>query len=470
MHDIKDKSSPHAGGEEWRDMEVAGVYEPDDRALAAARRNIERIRQRDVTLRLVDRAGEPLVDLPVKIELGRHDFPFGDNLWKLDMMHRDGLWDTPAAAAHRQRFAEVFNAANALCYWTERPRNHAPKTEDQQGNVQYEHFARCVEWARGEGMVVKGHPLFWSIPKCIPDWLKRYDYDTQMKFVEVRVRSLVARFRDKVTLWDAVNEALWEPAFRNLPDRHWPHIEPTEAMVEYIAPVLRWAREESPAATLTVNDYGLEPGRRKDLCAKDGTVVTDALQRQRFVALANALREAGAPADALGLQAHTSGFLGGSQWHGIWDEMSAAATPLHITEFWVPRDIAIDDEDEREAMKAAYACDVLTLAFGHPAIEAFFFWGFMGQSIRWDRRGSGGSNSGHDLLPMFEAVRGLIHDEWATCVKAKTDAQGVVEFRGFTGDYTVSYPAAGPASAGPERALPITVAGQSSNELTLTAI
>ena len=48
-------------------------------------------------------------------------------------------------------------------------------------------------------MQVKGHPLFWSIPKCVPDWVLKYDYATRMKFAEVRVRNLVAAQRGQIT-------------------------------------------------------------------------------------------------------------------------------------------------------------------------------------------------------------------------------------------------------------------------------
>lgn len=450
-------------------MEAAGVYHPDDASLTRAKDNITRLRQRDVTLRLTDRQGNPLAGLPVEVLHRQHDFPFGDNLWSLDTMHRDGQWDTPRADAWRRRFAEVFNTANALCYWTERPRNHGPKTEDQQGFPQYEHFARCVEWALGEKLQVKGHPLFWSIPKCVPEWVKRYDYETQMKFVEVRVRSMVARFKGRVSLWDAINEALWEPAFKNLPERDWPHIEPTDALVEYISPVLRWAREEDPTTTLTLNDYGLEPGRKELFSKQTGQRVDDQLQRQRMVELANALRAVGTPPDALGLQAHTSGFLNGAQWHGIWDELAEAGLPLHITEFWVPRDIAVEDEQEREAMKAAYARDVLTLAFGHPAIEAFFFWGFMGQAIQWGAKGT--TSSGHELLPMFDAVHDLIHETWQTRAKLVTDDEGVVRFRGFTGAYELMYQPTGSDTApmmGMDFAIPRANRGQHALHIAIT--
>ena len=182
----------HAGGEEWQGMQRGARYDPDADAgvIAAARANIEKIRKRDVELRVTDAAGRPLADMPVEIVQKRHGFCFGDQLWHLDRLYRFGQGDTDGARYFKLRFSDVLNAANALCYWTERPRNDGPKMEDIQGHPSLEGFHRCVDWAAGEGLTVKGHPLFWSIPKCVPDWVKRYDYETRMKFAEVRVRPI----------------------------------------------------------------------------------------------------------------------------------------------------------------------------------------------------------------------------------------------------------------------------------------
>lgn len=427
-----------AGGEEWRRMEKEGVYRPDDAALAASKQSIQKIRMRDVTLRLVDRAGRAVANAPIEVVQEEHAFPFGENLWMLDTLYRTGMWDHDRGRYFRLRLREVFNTVNALCYWTERPRNDGPKTEDIQGEPKYEGFARCVEWARGEGMQVKGHPLFWSIPKCVPEWVKRYDYETQMKFVEVRIRTLVSRFRGKVGTWDVVNEALWEPAFKHLPMRDWPHLETTQNMADYIEPVIRWARDEDPEALFVLNDYGLEGGGFKTPpVAKDGTEVTAELQRKRMLELVAELGKRGCAPGAIGLQSHTGGFLDKATEVELFDQMAASGLPVQITEFWTPK-IGRDDmpAEEKDEILGQYACDFLTHAFGHPAVEAFFFWGFMSRAIRWDENPA---KSGHELKPMFHRVKQLINEEWTTRHELRTDGEGVVRFRGYFGRHALRY-------------------------------
>lgn len=436
-------------GEEWKAMdETRGGYRPDETLISAAKANIEKIRKRDVTLRVTDRNGKPLANQTVEVVQTKSSFAWGDNLWGLDTMYRFGEFNQDRAKYWKLRFTEMLNAANALCYWTERPRNDGPKTEDIQGDPQMEGFAACVDWANSEKMFVKGHPLFWSIQKCVPDWVKRYDYETQMKFAEVRIRNIVARFKGKVTYWDAVNEPMWEPAFKNLAQRNWPHVDPISDIADYIEPVLRWCRDEDPDACFVVNDYGMEQNKGQEKAgptAADGTVVTAAFQRKRFVALMKELIARGSPPSAVGLQSHTGGWLDHAVQIEVYDEIASSGLPVHITEFWADAkhlEKAGVPEDVIQQTTADYITNYMTVAYGHPAIEAFFFWGLMGRAIKWRERSS------HDLTVIYDRVKDLLKRQWMTRETLKTDGEGVVKFRGFFGDYALRHVMSGKTSTG----------------------
>ncbi|HYE05524.1 MAG TPA: endo-1,4-beta-xylanase [Planctomycetota bacterium] len=427
-------------GEEWKAMDATlRRYDPRDASdiVARARRGIEAHRKRDVELRVVDGEGRALPHVALAVQQTRHEFPFGDQLWDLDAMVRFGEQDLDRCRAWRRRFADVLTSANALCYWTERPRNDGAKSEDRQGEQRLDGFAWCVDWARSEGLTVKGHPLFWPVPKAVPAWVARYDHATRMTFLEARVRSLVARFKGKVGIWDAVNEQLWEPAFKNLDQREWPHLDPVPDLADSIAPVLRWARDEDPDATFLVNDYGLEadpetgPPRHRD-----GTPVTARLQRQRMLALVDELAKCGSAPDGIGLQSHTGGWLDHREQSALYDEMASSGLPVHITEFWadtrhldgkLPR-------EEIDRLQAEYIANYLTCAFGHVSVDSFFFWGFMGAGVRWH-----GERSGHDITPTYERVLDLLTRQWRTSVAITTDSDGIARFRGFFGDYAIRF-------------------------------
>lgn len=430
-------STSHWWGEEWRSFPGERPTETpaDEDIVRRAWENIEKYRKRNGALRLMDVQGRPLAHVPVEIELRRHAFLFGSEVWEWDALIRDGRGESDRARAWTRRFTEIFNASTNLCYWTERPRNDASKTEDRQGEPRLENFAETVETCLARGLTAKGHPLFWSIPKCIPDWARRYDPATMMKFAEVRVRGLVARFRGRVRLWDAVNEPLWEAAPDHLAQRRWPHIEPISALADYIAEVLRWCREEDPEALFLVNDYGLEGGDEMAREGSDGSRVTPATQRRRYLELFAELERRGAAPDAMGLQSHTAGWISPAAQWAVYDELAEAGRPLHITEFWASlgdAPPACTTIEEKRKAQAKYVAQYLTCAFGHPAVEAFFFWGFMKDAILWLD-----SLSSHEPAPLYEAVRHLIGDEWHTHQRAETDAEGRISFRGFAGEYAV---------------------------------
>jgi GH35 family endo-1,4-beta-xylanase len=265
-----------------------------------------------------------------------------------------------------------------------------------------------------------------------------------------------------VSLWDAINEPLWEPAFRNLPHRHWPHLDPVDEIADYVEPVLRWARDEDPDACYLVNDYGLQADSlHGPPVAADGTQATAQLQRKRFLELIQCMRERGVPPNAIGLQSHTGGWIDPATQTAVYDEMASAGLPLHITEFGASTS-HLEQEGELppqavDEMQADYAANYLTCAFGHPAIEAFFFWGFMGEAIRW------GGGSSHEPKPMFTRIRDLIQKEWTTREELATDAEGRVRFRGFLGDYALRYPLPGGTKVGVsfsvnrQQAMPLTI-------------
>jgi hypothetical protein len=90
-------------------------------------------------------------------------------------------------------------------------------------------------------------------------------------------------------------------------------------------------------------------------------------------------------------------------------------------------------QEQIDQLQAEYVGNFLTVAFGHPAVESFFFWGIMNSAIRWrDDR-----SSAHDLTPLYRRIDELINREWITRESLQTDGDGVVRFRGFLGEYSL---------------------------------
>lgn len=417
---------------------------------------IQKIRMRDIEIQVFDRLGNPLKNHSVEVLLNKHAFLFGDCNPGMDSLFRQGSATAEKLEVYRKVFASTLNAVNSTCYWTERPRNNMAKTEAFQGEYKLDGFADTVDWGNANGLTVKGHPLFWTVPKAVPDWMSKYDYPTQLKFLEVRLRSMVGRFKGKVKLWDAVNEMLWEPSLKNLASRNWPHLESLDNMAEYISFVLRICREEDPDAKFLLNDYGLEKNHNEKaqlaandndpnaaqesgVRAKDGTIVNARLQRKRYLELVKRLREIGQSPSAIGLQGH-SGAVTAAEQIAFYDEMAQAGLPLHITEFWAhPSDFGNAflklPPKEQDQQIADYVKQFLTNAFAHPAIESFFFWGFMGMATTWPENDS----PVYEEKPVLQTIKDLIHKEWYTHEILNTNSNGIVKLKGFFGDYSLRY-------------------------------
>ncbi len=422
-------------------------YDPSSFAveLDSARSRIRKIRCQDAELFLVDYEGRPIPNLRVEVIQNRSSFCWGDQLWGLDALLRNGFADSDRVRHFTRRFTECLNSANCLTYWTEAPRNDGPKHMEFQGEDRMDGFAAQVDWAIANGLVPKGHPIFWSIDKAYPEWLKRYPMETQWKFIEVRVRNLVSRFKGKVKLWDVVNEPMWEAAPKNLPHRNWPHLESVDDICEYVIPVLRWAREEDPDARFIVNDYGMElDSDGHTIQDKSGKVITAKMQRDRFTALFKRLRDDGACPDGLGMQAHTGSWMDPATQNRILDEFSEARVPLHYTEFWADNKHLLAaglDPGVADEMRAEYVANVMTVAFAHPAVESFYFWGELTRGFRFksDHNSDGLPSSSHTPSAVYWRVQELLRKEWMTRETLTSDSDGRVRFRGFYGDYSLRY-------------------------------
>ncbi len=423
-----------AGGEEWRNVrELQGAYDPAnwDQAVQTARGRIADLRTRECELQLRDRTGRPLADRVVSVEQVAADFDWGFCGWGMLNQLEEGRFHL-ARNQHRIRLdCELFNSINLMHYWAEQHCDKAPQSEEYQGHISYDVLDRAVDWALGHGLRAKGHPIYWPCAKGLPAWLAKYDPDTRRRFLEVRVRQLVSRFRGRISVYDAVNEMMWEPTIAHTEDRHWPHLEPIADIADEAAAVIGWAREEDPDARYILNDYSMELGNTDEVPVptNTGDKTTRDAQVRRFADMAQLLVERGQAPDHLGVQslpAHwdrlavlpaTLDFLG-----------ETTGLPLFITEARTNPGFLHEaglPEDEVLERLAEYAEAVVTIAFGNPHLDGFYFWG---DWRRVDRRGRQGS-------AVYDRLYGLLRKRWWTREELLTDAEGVLRFRGFTGDY-----------------------------------
>jgi endo-1,4-beta-xylanase len=217
------------------------------------------------------------------------------------------------------------------------------------------------------------------------------------------IHTVVGRYKEKVQVWDVVNEALADGNGTNvLRNSLWLEI----IGPDYIAKAFQFAHEADPRATLRYNDYGLE----------------NPAKRRRLIQLIRELQQQQVPVHAIGSQAH----LNVSTTFAIMDdaltEMRALGLPIHITELDVNTaqagqratgaDVAanaatIEGGQVQEAdrkLSDAYAAVFHAFLKHRDQVKLVTFWG-VNDAVSWRSNGRPLLFDGNDLpKPAFDAV------------------------------------------------------------------
>lgn len=386
----------------------------EDELLQGAAQRIEEHRKSDVTIVVVDAAGQPLKDVDVTVEQTRHAFLFGCNIFQF------GRFPNPHdEESYRSEFAALWNYATLPFYW--------PSYEFEPGHPQYDRTEQVAHWCRDQNITTKGHPLAWNYfePRWLPD-----DLQEVRRLQMQRITDCVTRFHDLVDIWDVVNEATHferEDLSKRAPKltRLWTEM----GRVPFVNECFRQARAANPQATLLLNDYRVDAAYVQLI----QDVTQEAAQR---------------PFDVIGIQSHMHGGVWSNE--KIWEvceRFAPLGAPLHFTELTV-----LSDEPGGEARKdgtswlstpageARQAQDVVriyTMLFSHPAVQAITWWDFSDRNA-WQNAPAG--ILGKDLKPKaaYTALKDLIRNQWWTRAHLTTDADGRGTIRGFHGDYKVT--------------------------------
>lgn len=157
-----------------------------------------------------------------------------------------------------------------------------------EGNFTYGTADQMVNFAIDNGMQVRGHALVWH--RQTPSWVFNGTRDQVLARMQNHIREVMQHFKDRVKVWDVVNEAIMDDGSYRTNDE----VEDQRsgwygALGEsYIAEAFKAARAADPEAKLFYNDYyNYHPARREAI----------------FNMLKDLL-DAGVPVDGVGLQAH----------------------------------------------------------------------------------------------------------------------------------------------------------------------
>ncbi len=395
--------------------------------LRQANLNVEKYRKADAAISFHKKTGEPVKNTTVIIEQKTHDFLFGNIIFPLIGVLEKYDREIYRPKLFQKRFKDVFNFAIFPFYWS--------SYEKTPARPEWRKLIPVLQWCKENGITAKGHPLAWVEKGGTPTWL--YDLPTKLaeELLKARITRIAKGFKDQIDIWDVVNEPThtitWSEVMEKPYGQRYTSI-PIKKIADWVEKCYRWAHQANPQATLIMNDYE--------------QIVSDFIPdtRQRFYDLAAELKERGTPLNGLGLQAHAKEY-----WYSpkeIWDTLNfyeKLGYPLHITEF-IPQSSGNNIKGNSKKGKwtkqaqAEFAEQFYRVCFGHPAVVSINWWGLSDRYIWSERPGGGLIDENYQPKPAYNKIENLIKKEWMTKLSMKTNDDGLINFRGFYGNYKIT--------------------------------
>ncbi len=159
-------------------------------------------------------------------------------------------------------------------------------TEPKEGEFSWEAADRIANFARENGIKLRGHCLMWH--SQIGEWMLGDNPTKEVFYQRMKnhIQAVVSRYKDVVYCWDVVNEAMTDD--KNAVDPYRQSAMYKLCGDEFIAKAFQFAREADPKALLFYNDYN----------------ECDPVKSQRIFNMVKAMKQAGVPIDGIGMQGH----------------------------------------------------------------------------------------------------------------------------------------------------------------------
>lgn len=382
--------------------------------------NIEKYRKADACVQVVDASGAPVTDAKVSLRQDTHDFIFGCNGLMVG-----GLGDQEEV--YQESFARLFNLVTTTLCWAE--------TEFEPDTFRFEEgvkeifrrppIDRMIAFAKKYNLKLKGQPLFCE--RWCPAWSSKEpeELKKQIKNYFCKVAEHCGEHLDIV---DVINEAFCAP--RRSPD--FPLLDEEFSMID-------WAFEAVK---------GVFP-EHVDLELNEASHVNDRLTEQYYQA-AKRLMDKKLPIKSLGIQYHMFTPEAGmahlrDEKRGLSDILPAyerfnqLGLPLFISEVTIPSTFE-GTRQQGEALQAEMARNLYRLWFSIENMAGIIYWNFK-DGLAWQTEGDCLGclmDQNFKEKPSYHALYQLIRREWMTNHHALSDENGMVQLRGFKGEYTVT--------------------------------
>jgi endo-1,4-beta-xylanase len=229
-----------------------------------------------------------------------------------------------------------------------------------QNQWNFEPADKIVDFAKENGMDVRGHSLVWH--NQLPDWLNNLKGEELGTAMENHITETVGHFKGEVKSWDVVNEAVdvssnGEDGYRKTPFYN-------ELGEDYIARAFYAADAADPDAELVLNDFNVAGMNDKS---------------DKLYELVKSLKAEGVPIDAVGIQAHFSANDGNlptpDEIQENLQRFADLGVDIHVTELDVGQKAGSEEQEQ------AYHDYVQAFA-SNPAVKSISTWG-VGDADSW---------------------------------------------------------------------------------------
>ncbi len=401
-----------------------------------AAEGIEKYRKGDATFKVVDKNGNTLPNVKVKVSQSGHEFRFGANIFMLDEL------ETPEKnEIYKKTFPEFFNMATLPFYWN--------SIEPVKGSPRYhigcEKMYRrppidlCIDFCREHNIEPREHALAYE--QWFPEWLKGASTEEVKTELERRYREVSELYADKIPTIEVTNEMFWAKGSTDF------FTDP-----DYVNFCFKLARKYFPNNILCINEATEFIWKEaEDSNGKYYDYVKENIEK-------------GAPIDAIGLQYHmfyraeheygaTRRTYDPENLYRTLDRFGAFGKDIHLTEITIP---AYTDSPEDEELQAQIVENLYTIWFSHPKMTQIVYWNIVdGYAHVWGadpvkiRETQGNMAIGENYFrggllrfdmspkPAFNRLKHLIKELWHTDESLVTSADGMASLRAFYGSYDI---------------------------------
>ncbi|CAI9104261.1 OLC1v1002896C1 [Oldenlandia corymbosa var. corymbosa] len=348
----------------------------------------EKIRKSRVRFQAVDPHGQPLANTNISITQTNAAFPVGSAI--------------NANIRNNQAYQSWFTSRfKYTVFENEMKWNYNEKI---QGQEDYSDPDAMMQFAKSNGVSVRGHNIFWDDSTYNPTWVTTLSPADLKKAADKRINSIVKRYKGQVIHWDVVNENLNHDFMEG---KLGPKV--TDAYYQT-------ARAYDPDATPFLNDFSTIENNQKDQKASPANYKKKIMEIRQDGNYKGPL--------GIGLQGHF-GIPDVAYIRASLDMLATEKLPIWITEL----DIS------KSQNQARYLNQTMKELHSHPAVNAIVLW------TAWSPSGCYEmclTDNTFKNLPAGDVVDKIL-GEWKMLdgLTGTTDANGYFETSLHHGDYQV---------------------------------